>query len=195
MKVPRPARPMTARIVRYKSDPPPGPSARVQPCPGCQLLALSRDPEEGFTVCAGCGMVISDEDYLDRFGPDPEVFGPIGPASHPPVVYYMRLDAIVKIGFTTRLGRRLMDINPQGVLAVEWGARRMEMQRHNDFAAQHIHGEWFRFGPELAAHVVDVRSAFETDMGCSTEAWLADVSAHEWWEPAPVPAVGVAKPE
>jgi hypothetical protein len=89
----------------------------------------------------------------------------------------MRIDTIVKIGFSTRIGRRLMDINPQGVMAVEWGARRLEAQRHNQFATHHIHGEWFRWCEDIARHVIDVRAVFEADLGTSTEAWLLDVRA------------------
>lgn len=178
VKADRPARALVAPIIKIDT-PVPMAAFRVQPCPGCDLLALYKEPDEGFISCAGCGLVLDEQEYLDRFGADPDA-GVTVPPSHRPVVYYMRLDAIVKIGFTTRLGRRLMDINPQGVLAVEWGARRLEGQRHNQFAEHHVHGEWFRFGAELAAHLIEVRAAFEADMGTTTESWLHEVSAG-WW--------------
>lgn len=191
MKVPRAGRPLVAPILRFKprTDPPEG---RLQPCPGCNLYALYRLPDEGCSTCGSCGLVADDSDYTDLYGPDPDVPRAPTPA-HPPVVYYMRLDTLVKIGFTARLGRRLLDINPEGLLAVEWGARTREIERHNQFAARHVHGEWFRMCPEIAAHVVDARSTFDADMG-STEAWLTDVGAAWWWEPNLVlyPSPGVS---
>src|SRR4051812_14595867 len=116
MKVHRPARPMAAPIIRYRPAEDDAPQLRLKPCPGCDLLALYQLPGERFSSCAGCGLVVNDEDYLALYGPDSDVTIIERLAAHPPVVYYMRLDAIVKIGFTTRIGRRLLDINPQGVL-------------------------------------------------------------------------------
>lgn len=93
--------------------------------------------------------------------------------SHQPVVYYMRLGDLVKIGTTANLGARYAAINPEGLMALEFGGRRLERQRHNQFSICHHHGEWFRLGPMLAMHIVGVRADFETAEGMTTEEWAA----------------------
>ena len=76
---------------------------------------------------------------------------------HPPIVYYMRLANLVKIGFTTNLTSRLATINPQEVMATEPGDREREQERHRQFDALRAHGEWFRLEAPLADHIDAVR--------------------------------------
>jgi len=92
---------------------------------------------------------------------------------HAPIVYYMRLGDIVKIGTTTNVAKRAGSINPEGVMAVEFGAVDVERARHNQFIDLHLHGEWFRLDATLGSHVIEVRAAFEAATGETTEAWLA----------------------
>lgn len=172
----RPARALMARVVQYETDDAETvPRLRPHPCPGCDYVALVYRPETALTACTidGCDVVLTEVEYEQRYGQDP----PRRTGIHPPVVYYMRLAELVKIGWSTHLARRLDHLNPQGVMAVEWGARALESERHNQFATDHVHGEWFRLTDALVAHVVDTRARFERDTGTSTEAWLAEVGA------------------
>jgi hypothetical protein len=76
---------------------------------------------------------------------------------HPPIVYYMRLANLVKIGFTTNLTSRLAAINPEEVMTTEPGGREREQERHGQFQALRAHGEWFRLEAPLAGHIEAVR--------------------------------------
>lgn len=76
---------------------------------------------------------------------------------HPPIVYYMRLGDLVKIGYTTNLTARLESINPQEVMTTEPGGPDRERRRHEQFAALRVHGEWFRLAPPLTDHIEAVR--------------------------------------
>ena len=92
---------------------------------------------------------------------------------HRDVVYYARMDRLVKIGTTARIRERMDTIMPQGVLAVEFGDRILEGQRHNQFVQLHSHGEWFWMDPALWAHIVEIRAAFECEVESTTEEWLS----------------------
>jgi hypothetical protein len=72
---------------------------------------------------------------------------------HPPIVYYMRLGALVKIGFTTNLTLRVAAIGAEEVLATEPGGREREHRRHRQFAALRVHGEWFHLAAPLTHHI------------------------------------------
>jgi hypothetical protein len=94
------------------------------------------------------------------------------PTDHGQLVYYMRLGDAVKIGTSGKLAQRQAHINPQGVMAVEWGGHQLERKRHNEFVDLHIHGEWFRLREPLVGHIFDLRAAFEDAEGRTTEQWL-----------------------
>lgn len=91
---------------------------------------------------------------------------------HEPVVYYMRMDRLVKIGTSRAIYRRVAQIMPQGVLAVELGDRELERLRHTQFITQHSHGEWFWLNDEIWAHIVKLRDDAMATFGMSTEDWL-----------------------
>lgn len=93
-------------------------------------------------------------------------------ANHPPLVYYMRMSDLVKIGTTTSIGQRVRALNPQGVMAVEPGGHDEERRRHREFASLRGHGEWFRLDARLGAHIAELRRHFEDQMGEPLEAWL-----------------------
>lgn len=97
---------------------------------------------------------------------------------HAPVVYYMRLDRLVKIGWTTDLRRRATSIRPHGVLAVELGGPNIEERRHIEFAHLRSHHEWFWLDPSLAGHIVQVRADFEAHLEVTTEQWLEQNGVH-----------------
>lgn len=94
-------------------------------------------------------------------------------AAHDPLVYYMRLGDLVKIGTTTNVTRRAETLNPQGFLAVEFGSFDVEAARHRELRADHVHGEWFALTPAVAHRAVVAREAFEAQAGITVEAWLA----------------------
>lgn|GEM_PF-3708184 len=92
---------------------------------------------------------------------------------HEPVVYYMRMDRLVKIGWTINIRTRVESLGPQGVLAIEFGGRDQERIRHKQFMDHHSHLEWFWLRDALPAHIVELRETFEQETGHTTEAWLA----------------------
>jgi hypothetical protein len=79
------------------------------------------------------------------------------PAPKPPpataVVYYLRFGDRVKIGTTTNLARRLSAIPHDEVLATEVGSFTLERERHGQFAADRVIGEWFHMSPSLMEHI------------------------------------------
>lgn len=92
--------------------------------------------------------------------------------THPPLVYYMQLGNLVKIGFTTNLGSRVAALNPQAVLAVEGGGAPVEHARHREFAEYHVHGEWFRLDGALAERIAALRAEIEQATGEPFDEWL-----------------------
>lgn len=92
--------------------------------------------------------------------------------NHDPVVYYVRLNDLVKIGTTINIGQRLTSIFVSGIMAIEFGTYDVEQQRHRQFAHIRRRGEWFDFTEELAHHILDRRAHFETTQGESVESWL-----------------------
>lgn len=98
---------------------------------------------------------------------------PVG--RHEPIVYYIRLGDLVKIGTTTDIGRRREQVPCQGIMAVEWAGRELEQRRHREFIASHHWGEWFRLDEPIGAHVVAVRATFEAAIRRTTESWLEEM--------------------
>lgn len=80
---------------------------------------------------------------------------------HAPVIYYLRFRDMVKIGYTTNLGKRMRAIPHDELLAVEPGTLRTETRRHSQFASARQHGEWFTLTPELAALTTTLQTKFE----------------------------------
>lgn len=97
---------------------------------------------------------------------------------HEPVVYYMRMDGLVKIGWTTNLAKRTQAVGPQGVMAVEFGSRHIEELRHMQFATLRSHLEWFWLHGPLVDHITQVRATFEEQQGARTERWLEEHRVH-----------------
>lgn len=78
------------------------------------------------------------------------------------VVYYVRHEGAtaIKIGYTGGLLLRLknMGSNLAEVLAVEPGGPDLEQSRHEQFAVLRIISEYFRPGPDLLAHINELRA-------------------------------------
>jgi hypothetical protein len=95
------------------------------------------------------------------------------PRLHDPIVYYMRMSDLVKIGTSSHIAARLATINPQGVMAIEFGGYDVEARRHQQFAEHRAHGEWFHLCEEIGTHIAAVRERFRDAAGCTVEEWLA----------------------
>ncbi len=92
--------------------------------------------------------------------------------THPPVVYYMRMDRLVKIGTTTSIGNRVSVLSPQGVLALEWGSYDLEKERHQEFEAHHSHAEWYWLRDDLLDHVIGLRQKPKFSGSLTLDEWL-----------------------
>lgn len=100
----------------------------------------------------------------------------VDPRRHEPIVYYMKMGDLVKIGTSTNIAGRLEALRPERLLAVEMGGHQIEAQRHRQFAADRNHGEWFRASADLATHMERIRAEFEKLVGRTLDAWLAERS-------------------
>lgn len=97
--------------------------------------------------------------------------------AHDPVVYYLLFDAMVKIGTTTNIRQRLENLPHDRLLAVEWGSRKVEQGRHEQFARFRRKGEWFRADQVLLNHAATVRTRFEEYVAMDTESWMQHLLA------------------
>lgn len=72
-----------------------------------------------------------------------------------PIVYYLLIDGLVKIGYTQDFHQRIRAYPPTAqLLATESGSVELEKSRHQDFADYLAMGrEWFHPGPKLRAHI------------------------------------------
>lgn len=81
------------------------------------------------------------------------------------IVYYLKLaDGLIKIGTSSepleRLRRHRADKGAFEVLAVEFGGRDLERQRHQEFAADRDgRAEHFNPSAALMAHIAELRTA------------------------------------
>lgn len=73
-------------------------------------------------------------------------------------VYYVRRGAMIKIGTTTNLHRRMAALLPEEVLAVEPGSHAKEAELHRLFRDLRVPGqrEWFYAGRPLQDHIKQV---------------------------------------
>ena len=77
---------------------------------------------------------------------------------HEEVVYYVRFQNLIKIGYTGNLAQRMQNVPHHKVLAVEPGGPDLESDRHKQFAHHREIGEWFRPGDDLIEHIKAVRA-------------------------------------
>lgn len=77
-------------------------------------------------------------------------------------VYYLELDGLIKIGYSSELRRRVRSYPPTSkFLAAEPGDQTLEKRRHGQFAhLRHggVKSEWFREDPELREHIDCIQS-------------------------------------
>jgi hypothetical protein len=77
-----------------------------------------------------------------------------------PVVYYIQVGDLIKIGYTIDLRLRVRAYPPsRKVLATEPGTPALEATRHGQFKDCRAHGrEWFHHDPALLTHINRLRS-------------------------------------
>lgn len=97
-------------------------------------------------------------------------------------VYYIELDGLIKIGFSTNVANRMRAYAPTAkLLAAEPGTKKVERARHQHFGAYLARGrEWFQDVPELRTWITTV----------ITEYGSADHMAYTWGGPAKPEPVG-----
>lgn len=80
----------------------------------------------------------------------------------PGFVYYIRIDGLIKIGYTVDIRERTRAYPPTSeLLAAHPGTTELEQQMHRQFAAFRERGrEWFRPAPEVMEHIDEVREKF-----------------------------------
>jgi hypothetical protein len=74
------------------------------------------------------------------------------------IVYYIRINGQIKIGFTTNLRQRSRNYPPGSeLLAVEPATAYTERDRHQQFQRDRVRGrEWFEPSDELEAHIAEL---------------------------------------
>ena len=80
----------------------------------------------------------------------------------PGTIYYLRMDSLVKIGYSSNMAGRLRQYPPNAeLLACHPGTRETERDMHNKFAPQLAKGrEWFTPSDALNRHIAEVRESF-----------------------------------
>lgn len=78
---------------------------------------------------------------------------------HESLVYFVRFDSRIKIGFTTNLSLRLSAIPHDEVMATIPGGRLLEKRLHAKFRHLHVKGEWFSLGDDLLDYVDGIKRA------------------------------------
>lgn len=77
-------------------------------------------------------------------------------------LYFVRVDDLIKIGYTTNLYQRLRHYPPNAVvLATQPGTMKMEKALHGQFRFALAKGrEWFHVRPEIVEHIAGVVAAY-----------------------------------
>lgn len=73
------------------------------------------------------------------------------------VVYYLAFNGLIKIGTSTNVKSRISSLPHDELLATEPGSYELEKQRHRQFHHLRYKGEWFNPGPELQAHITQLK--------------------------------------
>lgn len=73
-------------------------------------------------------------------------------------VYFMLIEDLIKIGFSTDVERRAKALRADEVLAKMPGTRQLERQLHARFGPFWVEGEYYKPAPELLAYIDEVRA-------------------------------------
>lgn len=116
-----------------------------------------------------------DAEYLARFvhwaesavAENPSAILSLGkPDNRVQGVYYIQQNEAVKIGWSSDVGGRLDALqtsSPAHLKLLCWEravAAQAERDRHNEFAEQHIRGEWFRLDGTLLSHIATISQRY-----------------------------------
>lgn len=137
------------------------PAVEWAPFPICARHAISLYKAVDATLRAAQGdRAISVKvalDSLDEKPSDRPRLGELEPEAEP-VVYFLLIGELVKIGQSNNLTKRLAAYPPHAqLLATEYGDRAREAQLHREFREYLVSGrEWFTPGPRLREYVEDL---------------------------------------
>jgi len=129
------------------------------PCRVCG--GSTGDRVDGLWHCVRCGWRLGDAPDADL--PRPRI----------DVVYYLRYRDRVKIGTSATPRRRLAAIMHDELLAFEPGDRRIEHDRHVQFADLREGGEWFSLTGAVLIHIDQVRARVG-EPWAAYDRWLGD---------------------
>lgn len=81
------------------------------------------------------------------------------------VVYYLRRNGLIKIGWTGNIKARMRALRPDELLAAEPGCMHIETGRHHQFGEHRLPNtgdgdEWFQPAPELLDHIEQMASLY-----------------------------------
>lgn len=137
------------------------------------LCTLTAHPMAPFPVCgthlAKLATFLRETPLVDLMKGGIRGPGPAAPRSwvdrlvksepYKDVVYYIRVDSLIKVGTTCRIRQRLAGYPPHAILlATEPGGQELEGQRHQQFRSDLASGrEWFRPSVALIEHINSLR--------------------------------------
>jgi hypothetical protein len=102
------------------------------------------------------------------------------------LVYYIRRDDLIKIGWTRRLRDRMRALHPDELLALEPGDHTLENYRHLQFQDLRVSAtigvEWFTPAPVLLDHIAEVAVTHTTP---TLAELFAPTTTRAWYEPKP----------
>ena len=127
-------------------------------CPECGVRALLASLARKTAKCENCGNVLTADEARRLSEAAAATQKPAAPRPTP-VVYYLRVGQLIKIGYTSDLPQRLRAYPPDTlVLATEPGDMSLEQQRHRQFSWHRVAGrEWFDPAPPLLRHINSLR--------------------------------------
>jgi len=85
-------------------------------------------------------------------------FGP-NRRTRPGIIYFAQIGDLIKIGYTTNLRQRMIQLGVDKVLASMPGTMRDEEALHHRFGSDWVDREMFRPGPDLMAFIDSLKAA------------------------------------
>lgn len=142
-------------------------------CSCCGYRSMIDPVDMSFAHCEKCHQRIHDPEMIERMVEQSAAAsekrralrGVLG------VVYYMRFGDRVKIGYTSDLHARALEVPNDEVLAAEPGGYETERKRHLQFAEFKVPAfkEWFRLDRTLSDHIDDIRKRHGDPFSLSAE--------------------------
>ena len=127
-------------------------------CPACRTATIIDSIDLPNARCGACGTDFAAPGMLLEL---PQIAAAReADLRRPGIVYYMRFGDRIKIGFTTDLRARALNVPNDEVVAAQPGTMRDERDLHQRFADILVEGqnEWFHNNADLEAHMASVRA-------------------------------------